>query len=256
MSDQEINCHSLFEMGMTVQAKTTGQIVDHPDYNTTTVAIVEFIQEHVRPGWTWRVSQYQSNAAFEFEQWGTTPNSDILRLVRHALVRELRPGGQSSPTEPRQIAGARRQHLCPQFTGGDRPGSGPGGGPVVRDEVVDRSGIPTAEARRLAVASDADDRSGSGGAVVAGAGGGDAVRAGGGCGGRRGGVRRRDDPRASGPIGPVGHRAAAGIGCGVGGHGRGVAVGRRGRLPPESRGGGGPGRSSAWSASSVKAWRS
>ena len=117
MSDQEINCHSLFEMGMTVQAKTAGQIVDHPDYNTTTVAIVEFIQEHVRPGWTWRVSQYQSNAAFEFEPWGTTPNTDVLRLVRHALVRELRPGGQSSPTAPRQIAGARRQHLCPQFTG-------------------------------------------------------------------------------------------------------------------------------------------
>ena len=37
MSDQEINCHSLFEMGMTVQAKTAGQIVAHPDYNTTTV---------------------------------------------------------------------------------------------------------------------------------------------------------------------------------------------------------------------------
>ena len=83
-------------------------------------------------------------------------------------------------------------------------------------------------------------RSGSCGAVVAGAGGGDAVRAGSGRGGRRGGVRRRGGPRAGGPAGTIGHRTPAGAGY------------AQLRAAPRC---GGPGRSSAWSACSDKAWR-
>jgi hypothetical protein len=61
-------------------------------------------------------------------------------------------------------------------------------------------------------------------------------------------------PEPAGPSAPsaTGRLLASGA---RGRHGRGAAVGRRGRLPPGSRSGGGPGRSRAWSASSVQAWR-
>ena len=116
-----------------------------------------------------------------------------------------------------------------------------GRGAVVRDEVVDRGGLQAAQERRLGVASDADDRSGSGGAAVAGAGGGDAVRA-----GRSAGrPTRRSSPIATVPE-PTGRRPRpAGVGRREGGR-QGPA--RRGggrssdRLSPASRGGGRAGR--------------
>ena len=74
------------------------------------------------------------------------------------------------------LGGGLRRAVVPA----DRPGTAPGGGVVVRDEVVDRRGLQAAESQRLGVAGDADDGAGSSGAAVAGAGGGDAVRPGGG----------------------------------------------------------------------------
>ena len=164
---------------------------------------------------------------------GDHANTDVLRLVRHALVRELRPGGQSSRRN-RGRSRVRVASICVPsslaVTDLD-PDQAEGLWYGMRSWID--SGIPTAERRRLAVAGAAEDRSGSGGAVVAGAGGGAAVRAGGGWGGRRGGVRRRDAPRARGPVGTVGSRAAAGRPLASGASGRARAR-RRGGAPREA----------------------